>query len=157
MFDAPRRLFALCALIAVSLSLAACGSSDSKANNDYVGEVNAIQNQVASEFRTAGSALTATSTPESFRLALDQFDRSVTTATTKLKAVKAPSKVKTLHAQLVGAVAGYHATIASARTVLKAKTTTALAKAQTTFSAGTAQSSSQITTTINAINSKLRR
>ena len=152
----PRHLLALCALIAVSFSLAACGSSDSNGTNDYVGQVNAIQNQVASEFRTAGSALTATSTPTSFKLALDQFDRSVATATTKLKAVKAPAKVKTLHAQLVGAVGGYHATIAAARTALKAKTTTALAKAQTAFSAGTAQSSSQITTTINAINRKLR-
>ncbi len=156
MSHAPRRLFALCALIAVSASLAACGSSDSKATNDYVGQVNTIQNQVASEFRTAGSALTATSTPESFKLALDQFDRSVATATAKLKAVKAPDKVKELHAQLVGAVAGYHATIAAARTALKATTTTALARAQTKFSAGTAQSSSQITTTINAINRKLR-
>ena len=96
----PRRLLALCALLALTVSLAACGSGDSKATNQYVSQVNAIQNEVATQFRTAGGAISPTSSVDSAKQALARFDQAVTAATAKLKAVKAPDKVEALHAEI---------------------------------------------------------
>jgi hypothetical protein len=152
---APRRLLALCTLFALTLALAACGSSSSKATNEYVSQVNAIQNEVAAQFRTAGGAILPTSSVASDQQALTRFDQAVTNATAKLKAVKAPEKVKSLHADLVTEVDSYHQSIAAARLALSAKSQAAVSKAQGEFASGTAQTSAAITTTIDAINRKL--
>ena len=155
MSHAPRRLLALCTIFTLALALAACGSSDTKATNEYVSQVNAIQNEVAAQFRTAGGAISATSSTASDQQALTRFDQAVTNATTKLRAVKAPDKVKSLHADLVKEVDGYHESIAAARLALSAKSQAAVSRAQGTFASGTAQTSTAITTTIDAINRKL--
>ena len=155
MSHAPRRLLALCTLFAVTFALAACGSGDTKATNEYVSQVNAIQNEVATQFRAAGGAISPTSSVAADKQALTRFDQAVTSATAKLKAVKAPAKVKALHTELVKEVDGYHASIAAARRALSAKTQAGINKAQGTFASGTAQTSGAITTTIDAINRKL--
>ncbi len=155
MSHVPRRLSALCILFALTLALAACGSGDTKATNAYVSQVNAIQNEVAVQFRTAGGAISPTSSVAADKQALARFDQAVTSATTKLKAVKAPDKVRALHAKLVTDVDAYHASIAAARRALSAKTQAAVNKAQGAFASGTAQTSGAITTTIDAINRKL--
>ena len=149
------RLLALCAVVVLALPLAGCGSNDTKTSNQYVSEVNAIQNEVATQFRQAGTAISPTSSIEADKEALKQFDAAVTTAVAKLKAVKTPDKVKTLHADLVREVDGYHESIAAARRALSATNQKAVAAAQAKFASGTAQTSASITTTIDQINSKL--
>lgn len=155
MSHASRRLPALCLLVVLSLTLAACGSDDTKATNEYVAQVNAIQNEVAAQFRTAGGAISPTSSVAADQAALTRFDTAVTNATAKLKAVKAPDKVKSLHADLVKEVDGYHQSIQAARLALTAKSQAAVSRAQTEFASGTAETSTSITTTIDAINRKL--
>jgi hypothetical protein len=151
----PRRLLILCLLLVV-VPLTACGSNDeTKTTNQYVGEVNAIQNQVAAQFRQAGTALTPTSSRETNSKALDAFDKAVATAVTRLKAVKAPAKVKALHAQLVTEVASYRLAIAAARKALSAKTVAGLTAGQASFATQTAQASAAITSAIDDINRKL--
>ena len=150
-----RRVPAALALLIAVLALAACGSSDTKEANRYVGQVNEIQNDVAAKFRAAGAAISPTATTEANDKALQQFDAAVTSAVARLKGVDAPDKVAALHARLVQAVDGYHASIAAARRALRAKNQAALTRAQTAFSAGTTKISALITTTIEAINGKL--
>ena len=140
----------------VALALSACGtSSDTKAANAYVGEVNGIQNTVAAQFRQAGAALAPTSSLTEDRKALGQFEQAITTAVAKFKAVKAPKKVAALHQDLIDEVGSYQQTIATARKALGGNTADALARAQSAFATGTAQTSNAITTTISEINRKL--
>lgn len=151
----PRRLLALCAVVVLALPLAGCGSDDTKASNQYVSEVNAIQNDVATQFRQAGTAISPASSIEADKEALKQFDAAVTTAVAKLRAVETPDKVKELHADLVREVDGYHESIAAARKALSATSQKAVAAAQAKFASGTTQTSASITTTIDQINRKL--
>lgn len=150
-----RPLAALCALLALALSLAACGSDDTKSVNAYVAEVNAIQNEVAAQFRTAGTAISPTSSRADDVKALTAFDTAVATAVKKLEAVEAPGKVESLHADLVKEVAGYRKAIAAARKALTSSSTAAATAAQAEFARGTTQTSAAITTTIDEINRKL--
>lgn len=152
----PLRLLLILCLLLVAVPLSACGSGgDTQKTNQYVGEVNAIQNQVAAQFRQAGTALSPTSSRASNRKALDAFDKAVATAVTKLEAVKPPAEVKTLHAQLVTEVGSYRSAIAAARRALAAKTAAGLVAGQTSFATQTAQASAAITSAIDDINRKL--
>lgn len=155
MLRAPRRLIVVCLLLLV-VPLSACGSGKTtKETNTYVAEVNAIENEVASQFRLAGTVLTPTSTRAADRQTLAAFSKAITTAATKLRAVKAPSKVRALHEQLVQQVASYSAAIAAARKGLAARTTAQVTAAQTAYATATAQTSSAVTAATDAINRKL--
>jgi ABC-type transporter Mla subunit MlaD len=149
-----RRASAL--LLVVALVVSGCGS-DTKSANDYVDSVNKAQNQFAATFDKLSTKITSTSTAQEDRKTLDGFKRAVDKVVVDLRAVKVPSKVKSLHAQLVGEISAYGNEIEKAKSAFAGDDPQAIIKAQTQLSTAVTRVSAQINKTINAINTKLRQ
>ena len=83
-----------------------CGS-DTKAANDYVDAVNQAQNDFATKFDQLSGQITSTSTAAQDRQTLDGFKQAIDKVVADFRAVKAPDKVKALHAQLIAEISAY--------------------------------------------------
>ena len=94
-----RRLWPGLIVAALALVAAGCGS-DTKAANDYVDAVNQAQSDFATKFDQLSGQITSTSTAKQDRQTLDGFRQAIDKAVADFRAVKAPSKVKPLHAKL---------------------------------------------------------
>jgi hypothetical protein len=147
-----RRLLPLLAIAAV---MAGCGN-DTKQANAYVDAVNRAQNDFAATFDRLSTRITSTSTPEQDQRTLDGFKRAVDRTVTRLRAVEVPSKVKTLHGQLVGEISSYGVEIDRAKAAFAKGKPREIVKAQTRLVRAVTRVSSQINQTIDAINKKLR-
>jgi hypothetical protein len=150
-----RRLAPVLVVVAVALLISGCGS-DTKSTNDYVGAVNKAQNDFAATFDRLSSRITAKSTPEEDQKTLDGFKTAVDKVVADLRAVKVPSKVKGLHAQLVGEISAYGDQIEKAKSAFADGDPQAIVKAQTALVSAVTRVSAQINKTIDAINKKLR-
>jgi hypothetical protein len=150
-----RRLAPVLVVVAVALLISGCGS-DTKSTNDYVGAVNKAQNDFAATFDRLSSRITAKSTPEEDQKTLDGFKTAVDKVVADLRAVTVPSKVKGLHAQLVGEIAAYGDQIEKAKSAFANGDPKAIVKAQTALVGAVTRVSARINQTIDAINKKLR-
>ena len=142
-------------VVVAALLISACGSDNKEANN-YVDAVNKAQTDFASTFDRLSSRITSTSTPAQDQQTLDGFKSAVDKVVGDLRAVKVPSKVKGLHAQLVGEISAYGAEINKAKRAFADGDPQTIVKAQTALVSAVTRVSSQINRTIDAINKKLR-
>jgi hypothetical protein len=150
-----RRLVPVLAALALGVVVAGCGS-DNKSANAYVDAVNRAQNDFASTFDRLSSRITTTSTPQQDQKTLNGFKVAVDKVVGDLRAVEPPSKVKGLHAELVGEISGYGKEIDKAKTAFANGSPQAIIKAQTQLVTAVTKVSGQINRTIDAINKKLR-
>jgi len=150
-----RRLLAAGALVlAVALAAAGCGGSVQK-DNSYVDRVNLAQSQFSSSFNQLSRSITPTSTPTQDRKTLRAIQASIAKTVTNLRAIDPPDKVKTLHSDLVNAIAGYGDAISTAEDGLSG-TVSQATRAQAQLATDTGRASAQVTAAISAINQKLR-
>jgi hypothetical protein len=150
-----RRLAWVLAVLAAGVVVAGCGG-DTKADNDYVDAVNRAQNDFAATFDRLSSQITSTSTAQQDQRTLDGFKRAVDKVVADLRAVEPPSKVKQLHAELVGEIAGYGREIDKAKRAFANGSPKEIIRAQTQLVTAVTRVSGQINRTIDAINKKLR-
>ena len=109
-----RRLLAAGAVaLALAGAAAGCGG-DVQKDNAYVDRVNLAQTQFASSFARLSREITASSTPAHDRKTLRAIEGSINTTVTDLRAIHPPDKVKSLHGDLVDAIAAYGDAIGTA-------------------------------------------
>jgi len=152
---ARRLLTAGAVVLAVALGAAGCGGSVEKSNT-YVDQVNLAQTQFASSFTQLSREITASSTPAHDRKTLRAIQGSIAKTVTDLRAIHPPDKVKTLHGDLVDAIAGYGDAIGTAEKNLSG-TVAEATRAQAQLATDTGRASAQVTAAISAINQKLRQ
>jgi hypothetical protein len=150
-----RRLAPVLATLALGIVTAGCGSNTDAAN-DYVDAVNRAQNDFASTFDRLSSRITSTSTPQQDQRTLDGFKTAVDKVVVDLRSVEPPSKVKGLHAELVGEISRYGKEIDKAKRAFANGSPKAIIRAQTQLVTAVTRVSGQINRTIDAINKKLR-
>ena len=152
---ARRLLTAGAVVLAVALGAAGCGGSVEKSNT-YVDQVNLAQTQFASSFTQLSREITASSTPAHDRKTLRAIQGSIAKTVTVLRAIHPPDKVKTLHGDLVDAIAGYGDALGTAEKNLSG-TVAEATRAQAQLATDTGRASTQVTAAISAINQKLRQ
>jgi hypothetical protein len=134
-----------------------CGGGDVEAKNDYVAEVNRVQEEFASTFERLAGEITATSTAAEDRKTLAGFQTAVDETVADLGKVKPPDEVKTLHQDLVDEISGYGEAITKAEQGFSSSASVEqLTKAQAELAESTAKTSSAVNQTITEINTKLR-
>ena len=152
-----RRVLSALALVALLVAaLPGCGGSDAKDANTYVTAVNRSQDQFATTFDRLSKKITSTSTPEQDQRTLDGFKAAVDKVVGDLRAVKVPTKVKDLHAQLIAELAAYGREIDRAKAAFARGDAASIARAQTELAGAVTRVDTQINQTIAAINKKLR-
>jgi hypothetical protein len=151
-----RRLPLLLLVVALAFAGSGCGSSDTKAANDYVDQVNKAQNDFAHTFDELSNQITSTSSASQDRKTLEGFKRAVDKVVADLQAIDVPSEVKPLHEQLVGEISTYGKEIDEAKAAFAGDDPKAIIKAQTDLVSAVTRVSTQINQTIDAINKKLR-
>lgn len=151
---ARRLLTAGAVIVAVALGAAGCGGSVEK-QNTYVDRVNLAQTQFASSFTRLSREITASSTPAHDRKTLRAIQGTIAKTVTDLRAIHPPDEVKSLHAELVDAIAGYGDAIGTAEEKLSG-TVAEATRAQAQLATDTGRASTQVTAAISAINQKLR-
>jgi outer membrane murein-binding lipoprotein Lpp len=149
-----RRLLPVLVVVG-ALLVTGCGS-DTKAANDYVDSVNKAQSDFAATFDKLSSKITSTSSARQDRQTLDGFKQAVDKVVVDLRSVKVPSRVKSLHGQLVGQISAYGKEIDKAKAAFSGKDPKAIVSAQADLSSAVTRVSAQINKTIDAINNKLR-
>jgi len=152
---ARRLLTAGAVVLAVALGAAGCGGNVEK-DNTYVDQVNLAQTQFASSFTRLSRDITASSSPAHDRKTLRAIQGSIAKTVTDLRAIHPPDKVKSLHGQLVDAIAGYGDAIGTAEESLTG-TVAEATSAQAQLATDTGRASTQVTAAISAINQKLRQ
>jgi Tfp pilus assembly protein PilP len=150
-----RRLWPGLIVVALALVTSGCGS-DTKAANDYVDAVNRAQSEFATKFDQLSGQITSTSTAAQDRQTLDGFRQAIDKAVADFRAVKAPSKVKPLHARLIAEVSAYGAQIDKAKGAFSDNDPQAIVKAQADLVSAVTKVQGQINQTIADINKKLR-
>jgi len=145
---------ALVLALAAALLAAGCGNS-SKRSNEYIDAVNKAQNSFAATFDRLQGQISATSTVEQDRQTLAQFQAATDKVIADLRAVKPPSKVKSLHGDLINELTAYDGAIREASRSLGSKRPRQIAAAQTKLSTAVTTVSQQINDTIQRINAKL--
>ena len=146
-----RVLIALCAVLA----LGGCGSQKTERANDYVNAVNRAQNDFAATFSKLETQITPKSSSRQDRATLKKFEQAIDRVVAQLRAVRAPENVRTLHAQLIAAIASYRDAVEKARRAFATTNRDKLVRAQQSLVRAVTRISERITRTINQINNRL--
>ena len=147
---------AVVCLGAVCLVATGCGS-DTKKSNDYIDAVNKVQTTFVSDVKKVGSSAPAGSDPAAAaQKTFTDLQAAVEKAINDLRGVTPPAKVKTLHSQLVQEMADFDSQVKTAGASLKSKNAQKILAAQTKFAAAAGSIETRLSTTLDAINKKLR-
>jgi hypothetical protein len=145
-------LLAACALA----GLAGCGSGNVAQANHYADAVNRAQADFAATLARLSAGVTATSTAAQDDATLRAFRQAVGKVIDRLRAVRVPPRVRALHQRFVAQIAAYGLAIDRARPALNSPDPQRILAAQQQLRSGVTQVSSQINTTIDQINAKLK-
>lgn len=151
----PARL--VVSLLLVAGLLAGCGGSGVSEANRYVDAVNRAQNRFAATIDRLSTSITPTSTAAQDTRTLHDFDTALGQVIADLRAVKPPDRVRSLHARLIGEIAGFRSEVARAGAALHSRDAAEVLSAQSRLTKATTQVSGQINQTIAQINRKLRK
>jgi hypothetical protein len=150
----PPRAAAAC-LAALALVAAGCGSS-TKQSNAYVGAINKVQSDFATNVQKAGAAPSSGGNPgAAARKTFADLETAIDKVVSDLQAVKPPPKVATLHGQLIAEMGDFKQSVHSAAGAISAKDPQKIAAAQAKFAADASAIGGRISKTIDQINQKL--
>jgi hypothetical protein len=153
----PARIVTLLLAAACALALGACGGAkEREANNTYVSQVNAAQNEFAATVDSVSQRITKNASSRQQRKTLADFQSAIDDVVRKLAAIKVPSRVKREHEQLVKAMSGFRDQIKAANLVLRNPTDANVLDARNDIASATQAINGRIQSAIAAINSKLR-
>jgi type VI protein secretion system component VasF len=152
-------LLRLAAVTVAALSLVVttgCGSSDTKSSNDYVAAINKAQTDFANNVEKVGSAPSNGSDPTTAaKKTFADLNTAIDKVVKDLQGVKAPDKVKTLHAQLISEMKEFQKDVQAAGASLSSKDPSKILKAQSAFATSAGTLGTRISQTIDRINQKL--
>jgi len=150
------RILSLVVLLLGAVALVACGGADEReANNTYVRQLNAAQQEFATSASTVSQRKSAASLGE-YRRTLRRFEDAIARFTTKLRSIKVPAAVQKEHEQLTAAITGFGADFEKVTAALNNPNARTLSEAQSGIVAATQRANTRIEAAAAAIDSKLR-
>ena len=148
---------AVALVAALSLVVATgCGGSDTKSNNDYVKQVNQAQTDFLSEVQKVGTSTSSGDAMTKAKQTFTDLSTAIDKFITDLKGVEPPDKVKDLHNKLIAEMTQVRDEVKKAAGSLTSNDLKAIAQAQTTFAASVSSLQTQMTKTIDDINTQLQ-
>ena len=144
----------LAALVLSLFLLAGCGS-DTKAKNDYVGAVNRAQADFVAVVDDAQSRISGDATDADTAAQLAAIRTAAAKVVTQLRAVKPPSNVRTLHAQLIKEAQSLVTAFDTAATAYQSGDAQKILSAKVSLPKDVKDVNARLNTTIQALNSKL--
>jgi hypothetical protein len=149
-----RGLWAIGALMLVAtLALAACGSNEE--DNDYVEQVNEIQEQLVDEVTETVSGAPPAN-PEAAAVVAGDLEGVFATTADELQALERPQDVADLHDELVAAIREVGARIGEAEKAFASGNSKQAARAALELQTATTDLQPQLTTLIDDINAQLQ-
>jgi hypothetical protein len=154
--QSPFRAAAAAALAAAALATAGCAGAQRDGANGYVRAVNAAQGQFKRTFDRLATDITPTSTPQQDRRTLAAFQAAVDGTVRRLRRVRPPERVATLHERLVGEIGSYSGHIEAARRAFATREPRRIIRAQGRLVGAVGRISAAVNRTIDRINARLR-
>jgi hypothetical protein len=153
-----RKVLALVALCVASAALGCggSGSSGTDAARSYVTALNRAQGRFATTVTRLSHRVTPKSSAATDRTTLHAFDGAVTRVVRDLRSIAPPARVARLHGRLVADLGAFGAQLHSATRALSSHDRGRVIAAQRRLRTATARVARQLTTTIRAINQRLR-
>ena len=151
-----RRAAAALVVVVLTIAGAGCGGASSDGNTRYINAVNAAQNDFAQRFTRLSTRITATSTPKQDRRTLGQFQLAVEGVVRRLRAVRPPARVETLHRRLIAEIGGYSSQIGAARRAFASRDPQRVLAAQGRLVGAVNETGARVNRTIDQINTRLR-
>lgn len=145
------RAVLVCAALVAALAFAACGNED---ENEYVDEVNAVQQSFLDEVTAAAS--TPPTNPQQAGELVSTMQDAFTNAAEEFEAIEPPEDVADLHDQLVTTMADLGAQIGDLGEALQSGNPQQAATAATELQASITESQTEVTGLIDQINSQLQ-
>jgi ABC-type enterochelin transport system substrate-binding protein len=148
---------ALAALLLGAIAVSACGdeADGRKAKNTYVRELNAAQQ----EFATNASKVSQQGKSDSlgqYRRTVRRFEATIAKFATKLRGIEVPSVVRKEHEQLIAALTSFGNDFQKVTGVLNNPNARTLTEAQNELMAATQRANARIEAAAAAIDSKLQ-
>jgi hypothetical protein len=151
-----RRAFAIAALIVAALLSGCGGRGDVKQANAYVAAVNQAQTRFAGTIAHIADGLSDPADRRRTRRAVDGFGTAVDTVVVDLRGIDAPPRVRSLHGELVGEMAGFGKAVRRAGRGLRARDPVAVLEERTRLLDTAQRTVRAINATIARINHTLR-
>jgi hypothetical protein len=142
--------------LAAALLLAGCGPGAAQEADRYADAVNRAQSRFERTVNSLSGRIGSTSDLSADRHVLQTFDAAIGRVVGDLRSIRPPGRVASLHDQLVGEINGYGRLIRDESTALRSGDARKLVAAQQRLLRATRSVSSQLNTTIAAINRRLR-
>jgi hypothetical protein len=153
-----RATLALLALAGAALIGAGCGSNNAqiKKNNAYVDQINSAQQTFATAATTIGGLITPTSTPASDAAALRTLATTLGATATAIRSATPPSNLVSLHQQLTGEIQAYATAVGNAARKVGSETPQQETATLRQMRINIQKITSQFSSTVDAINKKLK-
>ena len=151
----PMKMLSLLALVLGAIALGACGGADEReANNAYVRQLNAAQEQFANDASAVSQRKSAAGISQ-YRRTLRRFESTIETFADELRKIEVPRVVRDDHAQLIDAIAGFGNDIRQATKTLGNRNPRAVEGARGAIQTAQQTANVRIDAALEAIKSKL--
>ena len=151
----PLRAAVIC-LAALALVATGCGG-DTKKSNDYVDAVNKAQTEFADNVQKVNSGSAGGDPAAAAKKTFSNLSAAIDKVIADLKAVDPPDKVKDLHSQLVSEMTEFDNQVKAAGDSLGSGDPQKILAAQQKFATSASSLGTRISSTIDAINTKLHK
>jgi hypothetical protein len=141
-------------VVVLALTLAACGG-DTEAKNDYVAAVNRAQTDFVAVVDDSQSRLADNASNEDTATQLDMIRAAAAKVVTRLRGVKPPDEVRSLHNSLVREAEGLVVAFRKAATAYRSGDSSRILTAKVDLTNDVTKVNEQLNTTINELNRKL--
>jgi hypothetical protein len=151
----PLRGLLVAALVLCLAGAAGCGGGDNKAKNDYVGAVNRAQSEFVAVVDDSEARLSGNSQDAETATQLDAIRAAADKVVRRLRTLKPPGGVSTLHASLVREAEGLVAAFRKAGDAYRSGDPAQILTAKVQLGNDVTRLNDQLDATIQALNSKL--
>lgn len=151
------RIMSLVALLVGAVALGACGgeAESREAKNTYVRELNAAQQEFATDASRVSQQGKAASLGQ-YRRTLGRFEETISSFEKKLREIDVPGVVEDEHRQLIAALTRFGKDFEEVTGVLNNPNARTLGEAQNAITVATQRANARIEAAAAAIDSKLR-
>lgn len=144
----------LAAALALALLAGGCGG-DTKSKNDYIDQVNRAQSDFVAVVDDSESKIQGNGTDQETAKQLDMIRAAAAKVVVRLRAIKPPDKVRTLHASLVKEAQGLVAAFRRAADAYSSGDPAKILTAKANLGKDIEQVNGQLNATITELNNKL--
>lgn len=148
------RLATICLAALALIGTTGCGG-DTKSSNNYVDAVNKAQTDLLSNVQKVGSAPNSSDPAASAKKTFSDLGAAIDKFVADLKAVEPPDKVKDLHNRLISEITQVGGQVKAAGSTLDSKDPQAIVTAQSKLATSVTALQTEMSKTIDDINTKL--